>query len=88
MISEPQSGYFFPQNNEYMRTSDMAKWIAESLEKKIFLSSFMGFGVKLVMPLLSVAKKAFGSLIYCDMEETAAEYCLVSLKESVKESIN
>lgn len=63
-VDERSSGVLLPQNAEYMNTSEMAKTIAEALGKKIYLSSLLGLAVKVMCPVLSVAKKAFGTLVY------------------------
>jgi UDP-glucose 4-epimerase len=62
LIDEESNGLFFPQNEEYVCTSDMVKNIAEKHGKKIYMT-------KLFNPLLRVLKvsiinKVFGDLVY------------------------
>ena len=83
-IDESAIGVKLPQNNEYMNTSDMASAIAQKLGKKIFLSSVLGFFVKLLCPCFSVANKAFGSLVY---EREEAQFEQKTNSESVFESV-
>lgn len=80
-------GLYFPQNKEYVTTLDMAKGIAAKLEKKRYFSYLLGFGVFVLRPFVSVAKKGFGTLIYKDMEDFEFEYCVVSNSFSLNESI-
>ena len=86
-IDRELSGLYFPQNREYMNTSQMAMGIAEGLGKKCRLSRLLGFGVKLLMPFVSMAKKGFGTLIYENTESLDFEYIVISAEESVKISV-
>ena len=86
-IDRELSGVYFPQNREYMNTSQMAMGIAEGLGKKCRLSRLLGFGVKLLMPFVSMAKKGFGTLIYENTESLDFEYIVISAEESVKISV-
>ncbi|MFE7063734.1 NAD-dependent epimerase/dehydratase family protein [Sutcliffiella sp. NPDC057660] len=69
LIDNYNSGTFFPQNSEYVRTSEFVKSIAEMHEKKIWLT-------RLFNPLLRLLKsstlnKVFGDLVY---EKGMSEY--------------
>ena len=86
-IDRELSGLFFPQNREYMNTSQMAKGIAQGIGKKCRLSRLLGFGVKLLIPFVSVAKKGFGTLIYENTEVLDFEYIVISAEDSVKLSV-
>lgn len=63
-IEQGLGGLHLPQDPKYMNTSQMAAGIAKGLHKKLCLSSLLGFGVKLLIPFLKPAQKAFGSLTY------------------------
>lgn len=83
LIRSGEGGLHLPQNASYMNTSEMACYIAEALGKKLRLSSFLGFCVRLTRPFLKPLKKAFGSLIYVqDVPEQD-----LSTKDSVIRSI-
>lgn len=75
MIDEEASGIFFPQDSEYFNTSDMAQKIADAIGRKIYMSRFLGFIVRILMPFSKKAGKAFGSLIYKDTEDFNFRYC-------------
>ncbi len=61
-IDNEKSGLFFPQNAEYVCTSNMAKLIAEKNHKKMRLINFFNPVIK-ICPLRAI-KKVFGSLTY------------------------
>ena len=85
IIDDSQSGVFFPQNNEYVNTSELVELIAKYNNKKIKLT-------KLFNPIInslkfnSTVKKIFGTLIYeKNISINLYEYVdFVDLKESVK----
>lgn len=87
VVDEKLNGLYFPQDREYMSTSQMAIWIAERLEKKEFLSVVAGVGVKCLQPVVGVTRKAFGTLIYKDTEEFDFDYCIAEIKQAVERSI-
>ena len=68
MIDCEKEGLFFPQDDEYVCTSDMVKDIAEKNGKKIHLTKILNPFVKLAMVMPGgvgrMASKAFGDLIY------------------------
>lgn len=86
-VDRELSGLYFPQNREYTNTSEMAAIIAERLGKSLRLSRLLGFGVKLMVPFVSIAKKGFGTLIYENTEVFDFEYAAVSADEGVRRSV-
>lgn len=86
-VEENLGGVYMPQNREYVCTSDMAAIIADTLGRKVLLSRLLGLGVCMVRPFVSLAKKAFGSLIYKDTERLDYRYCVVEQKESFRRSV-
>lgn len=82
-----ESGIFCPQNKNYVCTSDMAKVISKKYGKKIRFSRILGFVCKIFMPFVSIIKKAFGSLLYKDLEEFDYKYCVCDFEKSVEKSI-
>lgn len=86
-IDQNLGGLYFPQNKEYVQTTDIAVSAAKILGKKIYLSSFIGLGIKLSMPFLGISQKAFGSLIYKDTEDFGFCYCTYDNENSIKKSI-
>ncbi len=80
-------GLFFPQNRQYVTTIDLAENMALALGKKLRFSRILGFGVRLIRPFVSVAKKAFGSLVYQDMEDFDFSYVVVENSDSIQRSV-
>lgn len=74
-IDRELSGVYLPQNKEYVNTTDMARKIAGALEKKVYFSHLLGLGVRILTPMVSMAKKAFSSLVYENCEDFEFCYC-------------
>ena len=64
LIDKESEGLYFPQDKEYVNTSKLAKQVADSIGKKIYMSFFLGFIVTCLKPFSKTVKKAFGNLIY------------------------
>lgn len=87
-IERALDGVYTPQNREYMNTTDMARWIAEEKGEKFRASGILGFGVKMMIHFIGIAKKAFGNLTYHpDLEYFDFVYCVKEIEQSVKDSI-
>ncbi|MBE6884090.1 MAG: NAD-dependent epimerase/dehydratase family protein [Ruminococcaceae bacterium] len=80
-------GIYFPQNREYVSTLEMAKKIAEALNKKVIFSYLVGLGIKVIRVWIPKAKKAFGSLVYYDTEDFEFSYVRVENDGSFKLSV-
>lgn len=82
LIDDCRSGLFFPQNAEYVKTSEMVRLIAEAHGRKIWMT-------KLFNPLLRLLKartvnKVFGDLVYeKSLSEYESDYYLKALGESI-----
>ncbi|EPI09816.1 NAD-dependent epimerase/dehydratase family protein [Enterococcus faecium] len=67
-IDAQDSGVFFPQNDQYVRTSYMVRDIAQENGKKIYLFSYMNWAIRLLgyVPgkIGRLTNKAFGNLVY------------------------
>lgn len=61
-------GLYFPQDKEYIRTIDLAKKIAKQENKKIYFSFLLGLVVIIFRPFVGKLRKAFGNLIYQNIE--------------------
>lgn len=87
MIDRECDGLYFPQNRDYVNTTDLARQIAAGMGKKVWFSRLAGLGVQLLVPFLPIARKAFGSLVYEGCEEFDYCYCVRDLEESVRRSV-
>lgn len=84
MIENEESGLFFPQNADYVRTSELVKLIAEVHGKKIWITKLFNPIVRLLYGI-DVINKAFGNLVY---EKSMSEYDKVNYRiRNLKESI-
>jgi UDP-glucose 4-epimerase len=82
------SGFYFPQNREYVSTVKMAQAISLKLNKKIYIDYATGFLVKVLRPFYPTVRKAFGTLVYKDTEQHCFSYIVVENEESFKKSIS
>ncbi|MDN6834595.1 MAG: sugar nucleotide-binding protein [Lactococcus lactis] len=68
IIEKQSSGIFFPQNNEYVSTTEMVRLIAKAQNKKIHITRYFNWLIKLLSffpgRIGNLVNKAFGSLIY------------------------
>jgi UDP-glucose 4-epimerase len=82
LIDNFSSGLFFPQNAEYVNTSEMVRLIAEAHGKRVTMT-------KLFNPLLSLLRlrkvdKVFRDLVYdMSMSEYESDYRVCEFKESI-----
>lgn len=84
IIENEESGLFFPQNDEYVKTSEMVKLIAEVHGKNIRLT-------KLINPILgmlglkyNLINKVFGNLVYeQNISDYKHNYKIRGLQESI-----
>ena len=82
LIDNRSGGLFFPQNAEYVNTSEMVRLIAEVHGKRVVMT-------KLLNPLLrllnvSMVNKVFGDLVYdMSISEYENDYRVCEFKESI-----
>lgn len=87
MIDNNEKGIFFPQNEEYVQTSDMVKTIATMNGKKIKLVKFLNPLIILLSKKVRIINKVFGNLVYDkDMSIYSQNYCIRSFVESISSS--
>lgn len=86
-VDKELSGTYFPRNKENADIYVMTQEIAKALNKKIYMSVILGFGVSVTKNLFGVTSKAFGDKVYINTEEFNYDYCVVSFKDSIKKSI-
>ncbi|MBK5253016.1 MAG: NAD-dependent epimerase/dehydratase family protein [Peptostreptococcaceae bacterium] len=85
MIDNEETGIFFPQNKEYVKTSEMVKLIAEVHGKKIRLTKIFNPALFLMRGRINTVNKVFGNMIY---EKNMSEYDKTNYRiRNLKESI-
>lgn len=84
IVKNEESGLFFPQNREYVKTSDMVKLIAEVHGRKIILTKIFTPVIKLMGNFVGMVNKAFGNLVYeKNMSEYIENYRITDFKKSI-----
>lgn len=89
LIDSELKGLFFPQNEEYVNTSQLVDKIAQAHGKKIRFTSIFNLFIYLGNKLSSTFNKVFGSLIYAkemSREPSFFEYSTCSFDESIEKS--
>lgn len=81
-----KGGMYFPQNKEYMSTSQTVFELAKGQGKSIHLSRALSPFARFACSRVDTAKKAFGNLYYgMDMSKYGFEYQTISFEESINQ---
>lgn len=84
MIDNEESGLFYPQNKEYVRTSDLVEKIAKYHNKKIWMTRLFNPFIRLLFKVNTI-NKLFGNLTYDQkLSHYKENYQIRNLEESVK----
>jgi nucleoside-diphosphate-sugar epimerase len=84
MIDNEEFGFFFPQNNEFVQTSNMVKLIAEVHGKKVCLTKIFNPLVRLIGMKLGIVNKLFGNLVYeMSMSNYKENYRIREFRDSI-----
>ena len=84
IIDREKSGVFFPQNKEYVKTSELVRIISEQHSHKLIQTKLFNFIIFKLM-VISFFRKMFGNLVYSkDIESIGFEDIdFISFKESI-----
>lgn len=88
VIDNEEEGFFYPQNKEYVKTTDLVKEIAKVKGKKLITIKGFDFFIKTLGKRIEIVNKVFGNLVY-DKEMSNYknfEYCVFDFKESIRKS--
>jgi len=84
MIDNEESGLFFPQNKEYVKTSEMVKIISEVHGKKVTLTKLFNPILHLMLNRINIINKVFGNLYYeLQMSDYKDDYMLRDFRKSI-----
>ena len=92
LIESGKGGIYFPQNREYIRTSQMVKLIGEVSGHRVQLIKVLNPGVilagKIPGKISGLANKAFGNMVYeKEMSESfGGKYLIKTLQETIEKS--
>ena len=70
MIDHEETGLYFPQNKEYVKTSELVKTIAEVHGKKVMMTKVFNPVLRLMFGI-GIVNKVFGNLVY---EQSMSDY--------------
>lgn len=85
IIDNEERGLFFPQNSEYVKTSEMVKLIAEVHGKKIRLVKVFNGIIKMMSNKSILINKVFGNLVYDhSMSKYKVNYQVRDMKDSIE----
>lgn len=86
IIENNDTGIFYPQNDEYVRTSELVKVISEVHGKKIYITNVFNPLIKL-FSRITIINKVFGNMIYDKkLSKSKFKYHVNNLSESVKKT--
>ncbi|WP_078556028.1 NAD-dependent epimerase/dehydratase family protein [Bacillus alkalicellulosilyticus] len=85
LIDNEESGLFFPQNEEYVQTSELVKLIAQVHQKKIITTKMFNKIIKPFIGKVDIINKVFGNLVYDkSLSHYKTNYRIRSLRESIE----
>ncbi|SDP40891.1 UDP-glucose 4-epimerase [Eubacterium maltosivorans] len=85
MINDGKKGIYFPQNKDYVNTSEMVKKIADIHNRKIYLLSVFNPLIKILKKRVLLFNKVFGNLVYDKKISNYKnfEYCVWNFEKSI-----
>ena len=84
LIDSKSEGLFFPQNSEYVNTSEMVRLIAEFHGKRILMTKIFNPFLNFKVTKFAVFNKIFGDLVYdMSMSEIETKYRVFSFEETI-----
>lgn len=86
IINNNDAGVFHPQNEEFVKTSDMVKTISEVHGKRLFQPKIFNPIIKPLMRI-NLVNKVFGNLVYSkSVSEYNEEYQIININQSIERS--
>src|SRR5699024_7113000 len=64
IIKNKDKGIFFPQNKEYVKTSELVKTIAEVHDRRIYLTKIFNPLLNIMINKSDIINKVFGNIVY------------------------
>ena len=85
LIDSGEGGLFFPQNRDYVNTSEMVQQIAACHGRKMRLMPGLGWLLRMLESRVGVVGKVFGTLTYdMDMSRAFAQAGQLPFEESIR----
>jgi UDP-glucose 4-epimerase len=87
MIDNEEDGIYFPQNEEYVKISEMVRLVAKAHGKKILMTKIFNPILKMLCPRIGLISKVFGNLVYeKSLSIYKKNYIIRDFKESIEVS--
>lgn len=87
IINNSEKGTFFPQNSDYVKTSELVKMIAESHGKKIRMTKLFNPIIGAVGLKVGIINKVFGSFVYDhSLSNYKENYRIRDLRDSIQKT--
>lgn len=87
MVVNEEQGIFWPQNREYVNTTQMARMIARAHGKNLLTVPGTAWALKLLSHATGLVDKAFGSLTYdMSLSEYREDYRVTDFETSIMET--
>ncbi len=87
MVVNGEQGIFWPQNREYVNTTEMARLIARVHGKKLIAVPGCAWALKLLSHATALVDKAFGNLTYdMSLSDYPEDYRIVDFETSIMET--
>lgn len=84
IIENEEQGVFFPQNSEYVKTSELVKLISENYNKRILFLKIFNPIISLMIRCNTTINKLFGNFVYeKNISVYKENYQLYDLKDSI-----
>ena len=85
IIDNNEAGYFYPQNEEYVKTTDLVKAVAEIAENKITTTKILNFFISIARRH-KLVNKVFGDRYYDKYlsDYKNFSYCVCDFEESIR----
>ncbi|MGM0792387.1 MAG: NAD-dependent epimerase/dehydratase family protein [Bacillota bacterium] len=92
IIDNGQGGIYFPQNKDYVNTTDLVRLIAKAQGKEVKTSKVFNWAVAIGLKLSGTLRKVFGSFVYdigisgspgAEINFKKIDYEVVSFEESI-----
>lgn len=85
VIDDDEKGLFFPQNDQYVKTSEMVRIISKIHGKEIRLTKIFNPIIVLIGKYVRIVNKVFGNLVYeQSLSEYKENYRIRNFEESIK----
>lgn len=89
IVDNESSGVFYPQNKEYVSTSEVVLTAANIMNKKVYMINALNVLLKAVASKVELLNKVFGNKVYDKRlsDQFGWKYCIVSFEQSVEETV-